>query len=95
MSLPRYARKVDTSQADIVAGLRACGYVVMVLGYPVDLLVYRGDCGLRLLECKTLYGKSNPKARIDKRQKEQTEFLALTKTPIVTTLEEALDALQS
>lgn len=51
LDMPRYAKKVDLNQSDIVNALRLIGCDVYVIGEPVDLLV-----GYRkrnfLLECK-------------------------------------------
>ena len=56
--------KTDLNQTEIVDALRRCGYLVQSLaamgdGVP-DLLVYRRDCGLRLLEVKGSQGKLTP-----------------------------------
>jgi hypothetical protein len=83
----------DNSQAGIVEAIQGAGWSVWIIGRPVDLLCWRRRDGFRLLECKTAYGKQNPKAVIDKRQKEQIEFIELTGTPRVTSPIEALLAL--
>jgi hypothetical protein len=92
MSLNRYARRSDTTQSLIVEALRTAGWSVWVVGRPVDLLCWKAGV-FRLLEIKTAYGKKKPKARIDKRQDEQNEFIALTGTPVVCTPAAALLAL--
>ena len=84
VSLNRYAKKTDTTQKDIVAGLRRCGVSVWVIGWPADLLCFRAG-KWTVLECKsTKY--------TDKRQEEQIEFLKLTGTPKVRTFPEAYQA---
>jgi hypothetical protein len=56
----RRAARVDATQAEIVAALRAAGATVWVIGLPVDLMV--GYAGRTLLiECKCLTGKREPK----------------------------------
>lgn len=57
----RRAARTDSTQAEIVAALRAMGATVWVIGLPLDLLCgYRGHT--LLIECKTLVGKRDPKA---------------------------------
>lgn len=86
----RYAAKADKAQPDIVKAVKAAGWLTWIIGRPVDLLCYKAGKGFRLMECKTAQGKKNPKAVIDKRQREQIEFIEATGTPRVTTPEEAL-----
>lgn len=96
MSIHRYAAKSDSSRTAIVEGLRAHGVVVWDIRRPGDLLCWHSRFGpgiFRVLELKTAYGKKNPKPRLDKRQETQTDFLALTSTPVVTDLDQALAAL--
>lgn len=92
MGLPRHAAKSDANQPDIVKALRKAGWTVTVLRWPVDLLCDKHGV-VRLLEVKEPTGKRAPKPRLDKRQVEQAEFCARTRTPYVTTAEEALRAL--
>ena len=52
----RRAAKIDSKHADVVAGFRKLGYLVLSLaahgrGVP-DLLIYRRDVGFRLIEVK-------------------------------------------
>ena len=94
----RWAARSDTTQSQIVAGLRRHGVQVFVIKQPCDLLCRYYDNALRRwlwqpLELKTPYGKRAPKPRTDKRQKDQLEFLASTRTPVVTSLSQALDRL--
>jgi len=85
--------RTDGPQPDIVDALRKAGCTVTVIGRPVDLLVWRpgyGNGNFRCLEVKDATAKGKPK--LDKRQKEQAEFVALTGVPYVTTVEEAFRA---
>jgi hypothetical protein len=92
VSLARYAKKRDTAEPAIIDALEAAGWLVWQLDRPCDLLCFKPDKGFRALEVKTGYGK-NLRIIRDKRQKAQTDFLILTRTPIVRTPEEALRAL--
>ena len=56
VGLVRRAAKIDSNHADVVAGFRKLGYLVLSLaahgrGVP-DLLIYRRDVGFRLIEVK-------------------------------------------
>lgn len=98
MSIKRWNAKIDSTQADIVKGLRKMGVQVWLIGQPCDLLCYYWSNPLQRflwqpLEVKTPQGKLKPKARIDKRQQEQRKFLAETRTPVVLNLSEALACL--
>lgn len=93
MSINRWARKRDTVEPAIVDAIEAAGWLVFLLDRPCDLLCYHATKGFRTLECKTGRGKSLRVIK-DKRQKAQTDFLILTRTPIVRTPEEALEALR-
>lgn len=90
MTFNRYARRPDESQAAIVKALRDAGWHVWIIGRPVDLLCWKEGRGFRCLEAKTPRGKKNPKAVIDKRQKEQIDFINTTGTWRVTSAQEAL-----
>lgn len=91
MSINRFAKKRDKSEPAIIQALERVGAEIWVLDYPVDLL-----CRFRsqwfLLEVKTPYGKAG-KARTDRRQEAQNNFVASTNTPIITTPMEALQAI--
>ena len=87
----RYARKTDTTQADIVSALRSAGWHVWLIGIPCDALCYKNGV-FRMLEFKTARNKRG-EPRLDKRQTAQAEFCALTGTPYVTSPEQALEAL--
>jgi hypothetical protein len=92
MSLSRYAKKRDTAEPPIVDALENAGWLVEKLDRPCDLLVWKASRGFHALEVKTGRGK-NLRVIRDKRQKAQTDFLILTRTPIVRTPDEALRAL--
>lgn len=92
MSLNRFAKRRDLAEPPIVDALESAGWLVERLDVPCDLLVWKAARGFHTLEVKTGRGKSLRVIR-DKRQKAQTDFLILTKTPIVRTPEEALRAL--
>jgi hypothetical protein len=92
MSLARFAKKRDAVEPFIVNALEEAGWLVWRLDRPCDLLCFKAAKGFRPLEVKTGRGKSLRVIK-DKRQKEQTDFLILTGTPIVRTPEEALRAL--
>jgi hypothetical protein len=83
-----YARKVDLTQKAIVEGLRAHGYRVEIIWKPVDLMVSTGGVWWRLLEVKRKSGLRR------KDQPSQNRFVDETNTPIVSSLEEALEALK-
>lgn len=71
----------DNAKAEIVKGLRKCGYRVLIIERPVDLLVQVGKNYWRLLEVKN-------RKRND--QKKQQDFIAQTQVPIVATVEQAI-----
>jgi hypothetical protein len=84
VGLNRYAKKVDSTQAEIVAALRKAGIQVWIISTPADLLtLYHGRW--RPLECKPPKRKRND-------QPEQDEFLKQTKVPVVRTPEDAIVA---
>jgi hypothetical protein len=82
--------RTDQSQEAIIEALNKAGWFVWIIGRPVDLLCWKPGRGFRCLEAKTPHGKKNPKAKIDKRQVEQIEFINTTGTPRVTCAQEAL-----
>jgi hypothetical protein len=86
----RYAKKPDESQESIVKALRDAGWHVWIIGRPVDLLCWKAGKGFCCLECKTARGKKAPKPVVDKRQKEQIDFIQTTGTWRVTCAQEAL-----
>lgn len=90
MSFNRFAKRPDESQAAIVKALREAGWYVWIIGRPVDLLCWKAGKGFRCIECKTARGKKDPKAVVDKRQKEQIQFIETTGTWRVTSAAEAL-----
>ncbi len=90
----RWAAKTDTTQTEIVEGLRSYGVQVFVIKQPCDLLCRYYDNRLRRwlwmpLEVKTPYGKKKPRARRRRDQGAQNEFLESTGTPVVTSFLEA------
>lgn len=89
---PRRAARRDTNEAAIIRGLEQCGYKVWQLNSWVDLLVYRADCKLRVLEVK------NPDKPPSKRRLTPTEKEFLVSVGacggVVLTLEEALELLR-
>jgi len=88
LSLNRYAAKSDLAQSPIVSGLRKCGYRVEIIRRPTDLLVSADLKWWRLLEVKKKAGFRR------KDQPSQNLFIDQTRTPVVSTLEEALEALK-
>lgn len=92
----RRASKRDLVEREIIDGLARYGVHAWQLDFPCDLACWHSRWGpgnFKLLEVKTPHGKRKPKARLDKRQEAQNEFIALTGTPIVTDLSTALAAL--
>lgn len=81
----RRAAKRDVIETDVVAALRKCGYLTYRT-LPTDLLIHHpfyGDGMFRAMELK-----STPYT--DKRQEEQQQFLVLTGTKIIRSVDEAL-----
>lgn len=98
MSAPKYAKKVDLVQTEIVEGLRAAGWRVQIIGQPVDLLVGRkyasgSQVEWQLLEIKTPTKTGARRSRRD--QEAQDAFIRETGTPVVTSLSSALRALEA
>lgn len=92
----RYAQVTnrDKSEPAIVDALEKAGWEIWKK-LPTDLLALkriRGELVIKLVECKTLQGKKNPKARIRKEQSTQNEFLARHQIPRTCTPIEALKA---
>jgi hypothetical protein len=86
MSYARQQQNRDLVEPAIVEALERVGFHVY-RSLPVDLLVWKvGWNYFKLLEVK------DPHARLDRRQAEQQEFLALTKVPIVRSIDDALRA---
>jgi len=88
-----YARKVDSSQQDIVDGLRKMGVRVWIIGWPCDLLLLywsnlHQTFRLGTMECKT--PTKTGKRRKRKDQADQDLFLEDTETPVVLSLDEAI-----
>jgi hypothetical protein len=91
VSLARYAKKRDTAEPGIIDALEGVGALVFQLDTPADLLVKFRELW-HVMEVKTGRGKNLTVIK-DKRQKQQQDFLLLTKTPIVRTPDEALRAI--
>lgn len=88
--MKRYAMKRDVSEPAIRAALEKAGFLVWDY-LPVDLLVFRPDKGVQLLETKTPDSKGRRRKRYD--QAKQDAFLMMTDTPVALTPEEALKKL--
>jgi hypothetical protein len=95
VSFLRYARRADTTQPTIVDDLRSCGYTVIVIGKPVDVLVRHPTWPTntwKLLELKTKNRKDGYKPRAD--QLEQAKFCEAQGVPYIFDTEMALTYLQ-
>jgi hypothetical protein len=87
MSLRRFAKRADSTQAAIVKALRAVGIKVWIISKPCDLLTYYVPYKRwRPLECK-------PEKRKRNDQPEQDEFLAEHGVLRVRTPSEAIEAI--
>lgn len=82
MSLARFAKRRDAAEKDIVRALEAIGCLVYRIDRPADLLVWHRNVW-RVIEVKTRKRNDQP---------EQEEFRALTGTPIVANVDQALIA---
>jgi hypothetical protein len=63
VTLLRHAAREDANRAEIVDALKACGWEVIRLKAPADLLLTKPGRGLKLAEVKT-----GPKAKFTKAQ---------------------------
>lgn len=84
----------DDAEPDVVEALEKAGWEIHKK-LPTDLLALKrvaGELVVKLVEVKTPRGKKNPKARIDKRQVEQNEFLERHGIPRTCTPDAALQA---
>jgi len=88
----RTAARNDDNQASIVAGLRAAGYVVWIIRWPVDLLVDTGH-GWLPMEVKDGAKSKSRRALTD----DEARFFrtAMSPTSLVTNLESALRACEA
>ena len=87
----RHAARVDASQAEVVAALRAAGAYVWIIGLPVDLLIgFQGKTAL--VECKTKIRLRKPKPA--KHTKLQVEFMREWTGDTVATVTDAEGALR-
>lgn len=94
MSIPRRFARSDNSRAAIVKGLRKYGVSVWDIRIPGDILCWHSSFGagtFKVLEIKTLQKNGKRRKRYD--QKAQDDFLAMTSTPVVTDITQALHAL--
>ena len=87
MSHNRHAKKVDSSQEDIVNVLRKHGVHVTIIGRPVDLLTKWAGLWLPIEVKKSDW---NGKWRSD--QKDQELYCKLHNVPVVKNSDEALRA---
>lgn len=85
MRQPKYAKRIDSSQPEIVASLRNAGVDVFIIGQPVDLLTHYKGRWLPL-EAKAVG------SRLRKDQAAQQAVMRSCGIPRVTTPEEALRA---
>lgn len=87
MSMPRHKAKRDIAEREIVAALEQCGFSVVRMDTPVDLLVgFRGRCWL--VECK-----SGSKGYAKDLNKNQKDFDAEWRGPRIVILRSAQDAI--
>jgi hypothetical protein len=97
MSFYRRAKKVDSSQAEIVAALRSAGVHVEIIGRPVDLLTYYRGRWLPLETKPAAEPGIRVKTRAVRRRNDQERQEAFCHTfgvPIVRTAQEALAAVR-
>lgn len=92
MSLNRFAAKVDSTQREIIRGLRAAGVKVWTIRRPVDLLLRfwcnrHHDFCWQPLEVKTPDPNGKVKYRTDRLT--QNQFIEETGTPVATSFDEA------
>lgn len=89
---PRYManHRKDLSEPEIREALEQAGFTVWDK-LPCDLICFRPDKGIRLLECKSPHNKDGSQKK-RKDQQDQIEFLQLTGTPIALNAEQALRA---
>jgi hypothetical protein len=88
VTLNRYAARNDYSQPDIVKALRAVGFTVDIIGWPVDLLLHSPTNKVSLMECKN----EDWNGKWSKKQKDQKRYVKEHGVPVVTTPEQALKA---
>jgi hypothetical protein len=96
MSINRWAKKQDSSQAAIVADLRRAHVVVEIIGKPVDLMVRLRSWPVNrwaLIEVKSATSEGKIPS-IDKRQKAQNQFCADYHVPKFTNAAQILEYLK-
>jgi Holliday junction resolvase len=87
MSMPRHKAKRDAAEPEIVSTLQQCGFSVVRMDKPVDLLVgFRGRAWL--IECK-----SGDKGYAKALNKNQKDFDSAWRGPRVVILRSAQDAM--
>lgn len=95
LSIHRHAAKADANQPEIVEAIRRAGWEAHIVRRPCDLFCWHPRYDIwAAIEVKdpskvTKAGVPHQDARMD----EQHEFLERTRTPVVTTPEQALIAL--
>lgn len=95
MSYRRHTDKPDKVTQQIVDELRALHFDVEHVGRPCDLLVRRPAWPYNLWTLIEVKRPANKKGdpRLDKRQKEQAQFVLQHGVPYVTNTQQALDYL--
>lgn len=95
MSIHRHAAKADANQPAIITAIEAAGWEAHVVRRPCDLFCWHPRYEIwQPLEVKDPTKVTKAGVPIhDERMAEQHDFLERTKTPVVTTPEQALLAL--
>lgn len=96
MAFNRYFKRPDSVTQQIVDELRALGFSVIHIGFPVDLAVHHPRWGanvFKLLECKSRRKRRTGEVALDKRQEKQKDFCEEHGVPYVTNTLEALHEL--
>ena len=95
MSYMRYARKNDKSQPEAVAELRKLGYIVEIIGKPVDVMV-RHHLWPENVWCVAEFKTPNAKGEVVMRKDrvDQQSFCNDHNVPYWTGIESALNYLQ-
>ena len=86
--MPRYAKRRDETEPDLVKALRKCGYLVERRDFP-DLNVREPSWAPAMAALLEVDGITKNR----KRSSKQLEFLRDWNIPVVKTLEDALTAL--
>lgn len=89
----RRAQRRDANERELIDGLRQCGFKVWQ-SLQVDLLIFRPDIGLRIVEVKD--PAKPPSARpITKLERQQLEAVGPLHGTVAHTLDEVLQWLRS